>query len=215
MSGGSPVRVRVKICGITSPGDAVAAEQAGADAIGMVFAPSKRRVDLQAAAEIVAALGPFVTTVGVFRDAPLDVVLEAVQALRLDVAQLHGAEGPEFAAEVGRRAKVMKALTYTEAGSPAVVSTYPAAAFLIDGPKPGSGEPYDWRAIAAWRGHPRLVLAGGLDAANVAAAVNSLRPHAVDVSTGVESSAGVKDHAAIRRFVAEVRRAEHSLSTGP
>lgn len=208
MSAVPPLHVRVKICGITTPEDALAAERAGADAVGMVFAPSKRRVDLQAAGEIAAALGPFVTTVGVFRDAPLREVVETVQALRLDVAQLHGAEIPSYAAEVGRWARVLRAMPFAVASSPATVAAYPATAFLIDGPEPGSGEPYDWRAIDAWRAHPRFVLAGGLDPTNVAAAVSALQPYAVDVSTGVERSPGVKDHASIQRFIDEVRRVE-------
>lgn len=200
--------VRVKICGITSPEDAAYAEEAGADAIGLIFAVSKRRVDRARAAEIVAATGPLVTTVGVFSGAPAHEVIEIVESLRLDVAQLHGVSDGEYLAEVRRRVKVLLALPYTAAASPGSVTALPADAYLIDGPKPGSGQRYDWEAVAAWRGHPRLVVAGGLDPANVAAAVAALRPYAVDVASGVESSPGVKDKGAVRRFVRQVRAAE-------
>src|SRR5690606_9283687 len=109
-------RVRVKICGITNPADAVAAERAGADAIGLIFAASKRQVDRAAAAEILAAVGPFVTTVGVFRGAPLDEVLETVAELRLDAAQVHEEADASYLAAVRRRAKVVLALPFSAAG---------------------------------------------------------------------------------------------------
>jgi len=208
----APGRVRVKICGLTRPDDAVAAERAGADAIGMIFAPSKRCLELPAAAEIIAAVGPFVTTVGVFRDAQLETVIDTLEQLRLDVAQLHGGEGASYVAAVRRHARVLKAFSHTEVPDPASLRDHPADAFLLDGPRPGSGEPYDWRAVAAWRGHPRLVLAGGLNPANVAEAVTTLRPYAVDVASGVERTAGVKDHDLVRRFVEQVRAAERSAS---
>lgn len=199
--------VRVKICGITRPEDAVAAEQAGADAIGMIFAPSKRRVDLQAAGEIVASLGPFVTTVGVFKDAAVDEVMETLERFGLDVAQLHGEVSEEDAAVVRRRFGLIRAAAFADAPEPADLAGYPADAYHIDGPKPGSGERYDWRAILSWRAHPRLVLAGGLRPGNVAEAVRLLRPYGVDVASGVELTTGVKDHDLIRRFVQEARAA--------
>lgn len=206
-------RVRVKICGITTPADARAAERAGADAVGMIFAPSKRRVDLPAASEIVAALGPFVTTVGVFRDTPLDEVVDILERLRLDVAQLHGSEGAGYAAAVRRHARVMRAYSHAEAPGPEALLDYPADAILLDAARPGSGERFDWRAAAAWRGHPRLVLAGGLDPENVAEAVAALQPYAVDVASGVERSPGVKDHELMNRFVERARGAGRLAAT--
>lgn len=198
----------MKICGITNPADAVAAERAGADAIGLIFAASKRQVDRAAAAEILAAVGPFVTTVGVFRGAPLDEVLETVAELRLDAAQVHEEADASYLAAVRRRAKVVLALPFSAAGSPEHVAGLRADAYLIDAPQPGSGQRYDWQLITAWRGHPRLIVAGGLRPENVASAVTALRPYGVDVASGVEGSPGVKDHEAVRRFVAEVRAAE-------
>lgn len=205
-------RVRVKICGITRPEDAAAAERAGADVIGMIFARSKRQVDMQAAADIIGAVGPFITTVGVFRDAPLEAVIETLERLNLDVAQLHGDESAEYAATVRRHADVMRAVSYGTAPEPSSLKAYPADAYLIDGPKPGSGERYDWREILAWRGHPRLVLAGGLQPDNVAEAVRLLRPYAVDVASGVERSVGVKDLDSMLRFVEQVRLADPALT---
>ncbi len=194
--------MRVKICGITRPEDALAAQAAGADAIGLVFGESRRRVDEAAAREVVAALSPFVTTVGVFRDQPLDEVTRLVTELRLDVAQLHGEETPTFAAAVRQHARVLRAVAFARAPSPAALEAYPAEAYMLDAAVPGSGTSFDWAAAGAWRAHPRLVLAGGLTPANVRAAVKTLEPHAVDVSSGVESAPGIKDHELIRAFVA-------------
>lgn len=183
----------------------MAAQSAGADAIGLVFAASRRRVDERAAREVIAAVGPFTTVVGVFRDLPLDDVLHLVTALKLDVAQLHGDETPDYAREVRDHVRVLRAVAFSGAPEPAALDGYPADAYLLDAVTPGSGTSFDWDAAAAWRGHPRLVLAGGLAPGNVAQAVRSLMPHAVDVSSGVESSPGVKDHDLIRAFVAAAR----------
>jgi phosphoribosylanthranilate isomerase len=198
----------VKICGITTPHDALLAQAAGADAIGMIFAPrSSRLVSPEQAAAISAAVGPFISTVGVFVDADLDLVERLIDELRLDAVQLHGAESPEYAASLAPRTKVVRALTFSAAPTPAAVAAYPADAFLLDGAVPGSGTVFDWSRAAAWRGHPRLVLAGGLTPDNVAEAIAALRPYAVDVASGVESAPRSKDAGAIQRFVAEARRA--------
>lgn len=184
----------------------MAAQAAGADAIGLVFAASQRRVDEAAAREVVAALAPFVTTVGVFRDQPLDEVVRLVTELRLDVAQLHGDETPDFAAAVREHARVLRAVAFARAPTPAALAGYPADAYMLDAAAPGSGTTFDWAQAHAWRAHPRLVLAGGLTPANVRAAVSALEPYAVDVSSGVEAAPGIKDHALIRRFVVAARR---------
>ena len=197
--------VRVKICGITRPEDALLVESAGADAIGLIFAASKRRVDSVAAAEIIAAVGPFITVVGVFRNAPLAQVIDTLTGLDIAVAQLHGDENAEYAAAVGRHARVVRAVSYSRAPTPEALAGYPAAGFLVDGSEPGSGAAYDWQQITAWGGHPRLILAGGLTPDNVAQAITSLRPYGVDTSTGVESSAGIKDPESVRRFVANAK----------
>jgi len=206
--GGVAGRVRIKICGITRAEDARAAERAGADAIGLIFAErSKRRVDPAAAAGIVAGLGPFVTRVGVFVDAPLDDVRAAVHRLKLGAVQLHGREPAAYAAALRGEVTVIRAMAFREGLTPSSLRDYPADAFLLDAPAPGSGRRFAWSDAEAWRGHPRLVLAGGLDPETVGAGVRALRPYAVDVASGVEAEPGIKDAERIRAFVQAVRDA--------
>ncbi len=201
-------RVRIKICGITRAEDARVAERAGADAVGLIFAErSKRRVSLAAAAGIVAGLGPFITRVGVFVDAPLDTVHAAVHRLKLGVVQLHGDEPASYAAALRGDVMVVRAMAFEPNLTPASVEDYPADAFLLDAPTPGSGRPFRWTDAGAWRGHPRLVLAGGLDPGTVGEGVRALRPYAVDVASGVESEPGIKDAERVRAFVQAVREA--------
>lgn len=198
-------RVRVKICGITRPEDAIAAEAAGADAVGLVFAAhSRRRVSIDQAAAVSAVLGPFISRVGVFVDAPAAFVLEAVEAARLSAVQLHGNESAEFATELRRRALVVRAVSFSSATDPETYASYPADALLLDGAVPGSGRPFAWSDADAWRGHPRLILAGGLTPSNVIAGIDALAPYAVDVASGVEASPGVKSERLINEFMLAV-----------
>ena len=199
--------MRVKVCGVTRPEDALVAEELGVDAIGLVFAASPRRVEAAAAREVVGALGPFVVRVGVFRDQPMEEVLRLASELRLDLVQLHGAEDAAYAAAVREHVMVVRAVASEAAPSPDRLAGYPADAYLLDAREPGSGHSFDWGAAAAWRGHPRLVVAGGLTPRNVAAAIRALSPYGVDVSTGVESAPGVKD----RRLMTEFVRAAKSV----
>lgn len=205
----APARaVRVKICGITRPEDAVLAEEAGADAIGLIFAErSKRRLEPLQAAEIAAAAGPFTTRVGVFVDAPIERVRRVAAALRLDAVQLHGSEQPAYAAALRPSLQVIKAWSFTPGLRPEVMARYPADAVLLDGLRPGSGEAFDWAQAAALRGFPRLILAGGLTPETVAAGVQALAPYGVDVASGVEAEPGIKDPARVRAFVAAARGA--------
>ncbi|MEJ2288541.1 MAG: phosphoribosylanthranilate isomerase [Deinococcales bacterium] len=201
-------RVRVKICGITRAEDARLAERAGADAIGLIFAErSKRRVSLAAAAGIVQALGPFITRVGVFVDAPLDQVRAAVHRLKLGAVQLHGDEPAAYAAALRGEVMVVRAVAFEPNLTPAALEDYPADAFLLDAPTPGSGTRFEWSQAADWRAHPRLVLAGGLTPETVAEGVRALRPYAVDVASGVESEPGIKDGERVQAFVRAVREA--------
>jgi phosphoribosylanthranilate isomerase len=135
-------------------------------------------------------------------------VLEAVRGARLSAVQLHGREDAATVAELARYVPVVRAVRWTAAFDPGALVAEPIAALLVDGPEPGSGVAFDWDAAAAAlaRG-PRWVLAGGLTPDNVAAAVARLRPHGVDVATGVEASPGIKDHDRMRAFVASVRGA--------
>lgn len=200
---------RVKVCGITTPEDGVLAAEAGAAAIGMVFwAGSPRAVTEDRARRIVAALPPFVQTVGVFVDATPAAVLATATAVGLDVVQLHGDE--QVDAWRGFARPLLKALTLeTCTGSP-----WPALAraVLLDAHDPqrrgGTGRTIDWdRAREVARRH-RVVLAGGLSADNVADAIARVAPVALDVSSGVERSPGVKDPARLHAFFDAVRRAD-------
>lgn len=194
--------MRVKICGLTRPQDAEAAQAAGADAIGLVFAPgSRRRITVEQALAVVAGLSPFVTRVGVFRNADLAEVRGAVARLRLDAVQLHGSESEAYAASLRPHVKVIRALAFRDHPHP---DGYPGAehdALMLDSSTPGSGEPFSWSAAGAWAGYPGLIVAGGLTPANVAEAVRTLSPFAVDVSSGVEVAPGVKSAELIDAFV--------------
>lgn len=204
---GSGVPVRVKVCGITSVADALVAEAAGADAVGLIFAPgSRRRVTPEVAAEVCSALGPFIARIGVFVDADLAEVVGLARGLRLTGVQLHGGESAAYASEVAKATKVLRALPFSPGLTPADLADYGADAVLLDAAIPGSGLAFAWDAAApAWRAWPRLVLAGGLTTDNVAAAVRTLEPYAVDVASGVEARPGVKDPEAVRAFVAAAK----------
>jgi phosphoribosylanthranilate isomerase len=200
--------VRVKICGVTSPEDALAAEAAGADAIGLILhGASRRLLDLERAAEVVAPLGPFVARVGVVVDASAAFVREAIERLRLDAVQFHGRESAEQVIPFRSRVRCIRAVRFEDGLDVASLAAFPADAVLVDGRAPGSGVAFDWSAAGAVRRLPRLIVAGGLTPDTVAEAVRLLDPYAVDVSSGVERSPGVKDHDALARFVTAAKRA--------
>ncbi len=206
------MRYRIKICGITEPGLAVQAAQAGADAIGLVFhAASRRAVDGHRAAEILAVLPPFVTTVGLFVDPSSEAVEAVLGRVRLDLLQFHGSEPAAFCTGFG--VPYLKAIAMGERGDPRqAMDAHPdAQGFLLDshggGKMGGSGERFDWASIAGPLPRPWL-LAGGLDAGNVGAALAELRPYGVDVSSGVEAAPGQKNPELIRDFVHAVRQVE-------
>jgi phosphoribosylanthranilate isomerase len=198
----------VKICGITSEEDALLAVAMGADAVGFVFAPSPRQMSPSAVSAILRRLPPEVLTVGLFRDERAQRVVEIINRTGLRAAQLHGHESREDCDYVSVRVPlVIKAFA---AGDSRLrrADEYGASIILLDAPSPGSGKVFDWRlAEGAPRGR-RLVLAGGLDATNVAEAIRTVHPWGVDVSTGVESSPGKKDPTRIRAFVQAARAAE-------
>ncbi|MEZ5524360.1 MAG: phosphoribosylanthranilate isomerase [Pseudomonadales bacterium] len=206
----SPSRTRIKICGITRPEDALAVAEAGADAIGLVFYPkSPRAVTIEQAVAIVNVLPPFVTRVGLFVDATpaeLEAVLDRVE---LDVVQFHGNESLERCESVGK--EYMKAVRVRETSDIiAALERYPtASALLLDAYHPdkpgGTGETFDWDKIPANLSKP-IVLAGGLTADNVQAAIDAVRPYAVDVSGGVETAKGIKNREKIQRFVSAVNQ---------
>lgn len=201
---------RVKICGITRIGDAVCAAQQGADAIGLVFyAPSPRAVGIQQAADIVAQLPPFVTTVGLFVDADAAFVQDVIMRVSLDLLQFHGDESAEYCEQFNK--PYMKAIRMRGGLSleSSVLHYENAKALLLDSYQPGipggTGTTFDWGRIPD-KMHKPIVLAGGLDAGNVADAIQQTSPYAVDVSGGVEASKGIKDAAKIAAFINEVKR---------
>ena len=209
-------RTRVKICGLREPEHARIAAVAGADAIGLVFYPkSPRALDAAQAAKIAAVLPPFVTAVGLFVNEEAHQIRRIVHEARLDLLQFHGDESPEFCEQFGKpyvRSVRMEAATdlleYARRFSA-------ARALLLDahvqGQPGGTGLTFDWAVIPRDLPIP-LILSGGLDAANVARAMREVRPWAVDVSSGVESSRGVKDPQKIVEFIRKVRREDAGLS---
>lgn len=204
-------RVRVKFCGITRVEDALEAVRLGVDAIGLVFVPaSKRCVDFERARAIVAALPPFVASVGLFMDAEAFEVERALASVPLDLLQFHGRETPDYCASFGR--PWIKALAMGDGLDVAAAASRYAGArgVLLDahrsGEQGGSGQRFDWSRIPPDIA-PRIVLAGGLQSDNVAAAIAAVRPYAVDVSSGIESAPGIKCPARMRAFMNEVERA--------
>ena len=198
--------VRVKICGITRSEDALAAASAGFDAIGLVFvARSRRSVEPGLARAICRALPPFVTRVGLFMDPDADQVQRTLDEVPLDCLQFHGNESEAFCMQFGR--PWIKALAMGGERLPDVSQHAQADALLLDshggGKMGGSGKTFDWQAIPAL---PRpWILAGGLHPGNVAEAIGRLKPDAVDVSSGVERSPGIKDVNLINQFIKAVK----------
>jgi len=205
------LRTRIKICGITRPGDAVAAAQAGADAIGLVFYPrSPRFLNVERAREIRDALPPFVQAVALFVNPDAAQVAQAIGRVHPALLQFHGEETPDFCAQFGL--PYVKACRVTQ-GVDLLKYLRPfstASGWLLDAHVEeygGVGASFDWSLVPARLARP-LVLSGGLTRENVGEAVRRVRPWAVDVSSGVESSKGIKDAAKIAAFVAEVRNAD-------
>jgi phosphoribosylanthranilate isomerase len=207
--------VFIKICGITTEEDALLAVALGADALGFVFAPSTRQVAAQKVFDITRRLPREILTVGVFRDEHPDRVIDVCDAAGLRAAQLHGRESPEMTRHV--RASVGYVIKAFAAGSRAVdqAEQHKADAILLDSPAPGSGEMFDWTLTDGIPTDARLLLAGGLDPDNVAAAIKQVRPWGVDVSSGVEASPGRKDPTKLRTFIVNARAAAPHAYRGP
>ena len=203
--------IRVKICGITRVEDGITCARLGADAIGLVFyAPSPRHVSVDQARAIMAALPPFVTTVGLFVDAAPTEVHAVLAQLPLDMLQFHGNETPEYCRGFGR--SYLKAVR-VKLGADLVqyASAYPDAKGLlldahVEGIAGGTGQSFDWSLIPAQLPLP-VVLSGGLNSANIAEAIRRVQPAAVDVSSGVEATKGIKDTEKIAAFMQGVRNA--------
>jgi phosphoribosylanthranilate isomerase len=200
------MNVKVKICGITSAEDALAAVDAGADALGFMFyAPSPRCVTREMVAQIIPQLPPFVAKVGVFVNPTAEEVQRAIADCGLDTLQFHGEEPPEFCRQFGL--KVLKAFRVQGPETLKALPTYSAMAWLLDsfvaGTRGGTGNSFNWEIAAqAVTLGGRVILAGGLTPENAADAVRKVRPYALDVSSGVESAPGRKDAAKVRAFIA-------------
>jgi phosphoribosylanthranilate isomerase len=202
--------VLVKVCGITQAADAAEAVALGAAAIGFVFWPrSPRYIEPGRAGDIVATLPSGVLAVGVFVDAAPDAVARIVEAAGLGAVQLHGDE--DAARYVGSAPRIVKAVAVRDGIdlSAVVDAVPPAVTVLLDAHDPvrrgGTGRTIDWAAAAAVASSRPVILSGGLHAGNVSAAVEAVRPHAVDVSSGVERAPGVKDPARLRAFFEALR----------
>jgi len=197
--------VKVKICGITSIDDAQAAVSAGADLLGFVFADeSPRRLSIEQAATIARTVSPFVVRVGLFVNAPEELVMHAMGACGLQLLQFHGDETPEYCRQFG--AMSMKAFRVKGPETIQALPEYPTDAWLLDafvpGQRGGTGHAFNWDLAveAVTLGRP-VFLAGGLTPDNVGEAVRRVRPYGVDVSSGVESAPGKKDAAKVRAFI--------------
>jgi len=207
---------RVKICGITSRDDARNAALLGADAIGLNFYErSPRYVDSSVASRIIESVPPFVSTVGVFVNHPNPQGLEDLAlSLGLDAVQLHGNETPDYCSMI-QKVKVIKAFRVDAAFRLESLKNYETTMFLLDSGSGaqfgGTGQVFKWSQAEGANAFGWIVLAGGLNPENVEDAVRQLRPFAVDVSSGVESSPGKKDYEKMRRFIENVRKTDVAL----
>jgi phosphoribosylanthranilate isomerase len=204
-------RTRIKFCGITREKDAQAAIALGVDALGFVLVPaSSRHIPAEKAAAIRRRLPPFVSTVALLKDADAGFVQDAIDILKPDLLQFHGEEPADFCESFGL--PYLKAVAMGEKQSLAALARRykTATGLLLDshskGGMGGRGESFDWSRVTAVKAH--LVLAGGLNPANVGRAIRQLRPYAVDVSSGIEAKPGIKDHDKMRAFAEAVRRAD-------
>ena len=200
---------RVKHCGIMSVDDARLCLEQRPWALGLIFVPSSpRRVKLGVAAEVAALARRQAEVAGVFQNATLDHVAGTAERVGLSIVQLHGDEGPSFCSEVARRtgAKVMKAVRVRTREEVVSLRSFSVDFHLLDGP--GGGKPFEWSLARERRSEVPLVVAGGLTAENVGAAIEAMQPFAVDVASGIESRPGVKDPDKVAAFV---RAAEGAL----
>jgi phosphoribosylanthranilate isomerase len=212
--------MRVKYCGITRYDDAEHAARLGAWAIGLNhWDGSPRRCDHAVAAEIGAGLRRQLTLVGVFVSQPMDEIVRAVENEHLDMVQLHGDEGLSFCNEVSRRTgcPVIKAIRVRTSADLDQARSYRTDFHLLDahreGMPGGTGETFDWSLLRKRKGKAKTILAGGLIPANVAEAITTVRPWAVDVASGVESAPGIKDHELMSEF--QARADEAGPEAGP
>lgn len=202
---------RVKICGITNLEDAIAAVDAGCDAVGFVFAKSPREISADDAKEIIKRLPPFVKTVGIFVNEDPDLVKDVARKCRLDLLQFHGDEDPEYCKRFDLG--VIKAFRIKDKEALKDIERYRnIGAYLLDtfskDAYGGTGVRFNWELVKEVRDIGPIILAGGLTISNVKEAIREIHPYGVDVSSGVESSPGKKDHRKIREFIRMVREVD-------
>jgi len=202
--------VKIKICGITNIDDAMASVDLGADALGFNFyKKSPRYIEPEKAAEIIAQLPPFIVPVAVFVNEREEKIREALTASCIHGVQFHGDETPEFCQRFGNH--VIKAFQVKDKESLKHMSHYRVSAYLLDSYREdlrgGTGETFDWHLAVVAKTFGKIILAGGLNPDNVAEAVKLVQPYGVDVAGGVEREKGCKDHAKLKKFITEVRRA--------
>ena len=203
--------MRVKICGITRSEDAVYAVNAGADALGFIFVRSSPRyITPEAARSIILALPPFVTPVGVFVNGARAEVLEVVEETGIRCLQLHGQETPDETEDFP--VPVYKAFRVSVDFNPEILKEYHTTAYLLDtyveGKDGVTGRIFDWKIATKAKRYGRIILGGGITPMNIADAIRIVSPYAIDVSSGVESSPGVKDRGKILQLFDAVKRAE-------
>ncbi len=199
---------RIKTCGLTREADVRLADRLGVDAVGFIFAPrSRRHVTIETARDLARAAGPYVTTVGVFESPNLDDVHRAIDRVGLDVVQLHGTIDACWLPDLDWRVRIVRGLPYQPGLEPDDPELARYHGILLDGLVSGAGETFDWGQAQAWKGDPRLILAGGLHEGNVAEAIHALKPAAVDVASGIEQAPGIKDEGRMQAFVRAARQA--------
>ena len=203
----------VKICGIKNEEEAVCAVNYGAWAIGEVFAPSPRRITVEEAASINRTLNGSIMKIGIFVNEKLEEVERTAEICRLDMVQLHGDEPPEYVQEL--KLPVIKCFSLTGPPDPEHFRRWRPHIYLFDtfsnSVRGGSGQTFNWEWLQGLSREIRFILAGGLNPSNVGAAIQRLRPLAVDVSSGVEYPRGGKDPLLIEAFIREVKEADASV----
>jgi len=197
-------KTRIKICGISTREDALTAVELGADALGFVFAPSPRKISPPKARMIISQLPPFVISVGVFMDQPMNMVKKIIEITKINLIQLHGKETQKYCSKFFQ--PVIKRIPIKGSESVdyilSVMSEYDVAGFILD-PGAGSGKKFNWDIIS--KINKPVIIAGGLTPENVGRLVQKYHPYAVDVSSGVEMYPGKKDKDKIKKFIKEVR----------
>lgn len=197
---------KIKVCGITNLEDALMVTELGADALGFIFAPSPRNVTPEIVEHIIKSLPPFVTPVGVFKDAPIDTVNRIIEMTGITIVQLHGSESPDYCRNI-KKARIIKRIKIDNRVNLQEVikemDKYSVSAYLFD-PGEGSGFIFDWEMMKGVSG--KIIVAGGLNKDNVQKAIRLLKPYGVDVCSGVEKFFGKKDPLKVKEFIMEVKK---------